>query len=457
LADSPDLSPHVEAFLRAIGEDESAARRVLEEHPAIVDASIHVAAAAADTDRVALMLERDRALANAPFGDDNRTPILCACASTFHALGPQRAASSLRVVELLLEHGADPNAYVLVDEGEHGGKIPALYFACVSNNVPVVRLLLERGAAVNDGESSYHSAQRNHRECLELLLAHGEDISSRHPQWNNTPLYFLAGHQDDQNGTAPWFLGFQWLLEHGADPNVWSYQSEETPLHAVATKPTLSAAVAGTLIAHGADVNRRRADGRTPFAIATRYGNTAVADRLRAHGASIEGVSPIDTFIGACLRADANAARALLAEHPSLVRGLAGEDRGMLAAAVWAGRVESVRLMIALGFDPSWRSESDTTPLHAAAWLGRPDMVRVLLEAGAPVNVSEDQYGSSPIGWAGHGSANCRAADDDYCEVVELLIGAGATVDASINRRNLGPQAMASPRVAKLLRSRGWA
>jgi ankyrin repeat protein len=326
----------------------------------------------------------------------------------------------------MLDAGADPNAYVLAEEGRpDSGRIPALYFACVSNNVPVVRLLLERGAAINDGESSYHSAQLNHRECLEALVAHGEDISHRHPRWTNTPLYFLAGHHDDQDGTAPWFLGFQWLLEHGADPNVTSYDKAETPLHAVAARPTLSAAVAEALIAHGADVNRPRADGRTPFALATRSGNIAVADLLRARGARTGDVSPLDVFMGACLRADAAAAHAMLTAHPDFAGELA-------------------------------RNEDGATPLHWAAWRGIVGVVRLLVELGAPVNAREEEFGSSPLGWAAHGSANCRTADDDYCEVVELLIAAGGTVEASINKWNEGPQSMASPRVATLLEDRGW-
>lgn len=336
-----------------------------------------------------------------------------------------KSADARRVAEML-DAGADPNAYVLAEEGRpESGRIPALYFACLSNNVPVVRLLLERGAALNDGESSYHSAQLNHRECLEALVAHGEDISHRHPRWKNTPLYFLAGHHDDQRGTAPWFLGFRWLLEHGADPNVASYEKAETPLHAVAANPTLSTAVAETLIAHGADVNRPRADGRTPIALATRAGNTAVADLLRARGASTDDVSPLDAFMGACSRADAPAARAMLAAHPEF----AGE----------------------LG-----RHENGATPLHWASWRGNVDVVRLLVELGAPVNAREEEFGSSPLGWAAHGSANCRSADDDYCGVVELLIAAGGTVEASINKWNEGPQSMASPRVAALLVDRGW-
>jgi ankyrin repeat protein len=55
----------------------------------------------------------------------------------------------------------------------------------------------------NDGESLHHSAQFGHLECLEMLLAHGANLSERHPNWNNTPLFFLAGHNNEKSGDAP--------------------------------------------------------------------------------------------------------------------------------------------------------------------------------------------------------------------------------------------------------------
>jgi ankyrin repeat protein len=66
-------------------------------------------------------------------------------------------------VRALLDHGADPNTYSV---GTGTDKLPALYFACVSNNPGVVKLLLERGAKPNDGESVYHAAEMNHRACM---------------------------------------------------------------------------------------------------------------------------------------------------------------------------------------------------------------------------------------------------------------------------------------------------
>src|SRR6185503_20459768 len=116
-----------------------------------------------------------------------------------------------------------------------------------------------------------HSAQENRRECLELLLAHGADLSGRNATHHNTPLYFLAGHRPGDSQARTALEGMEWLLEHGADPNVTSYDSAETPLHAAARTGWREAAA--LFLAHGADVNARRADRRTPYVIAVRNGH----------------------------------------------------------------------------------------------------------------------------------------------------------------------------------------
>src|SRR5262249_10165897 len=143
------------------------------------------------------------------------------------------AAASVAIGDRLLALGADPNTSTPVPGGQPG-RLSVLYRASERGNAGLVRLLLERGADPNDGESAYHAAERNHREVLELLLAHGAEISATHQPWNNTILYFLAGYPGDHTRAPDAAAGMQWLLEHGADPNVPSYDHRETPLHRVA-------------------------------------------------------------------------------------------------------------------------------------------------------------------------------------------------------------------------------
>ena len=79
-------------------------------------------------------------------------------------------------------------------------------------------------------------------------------------------------------------------------------------------------------------------------------------------------------------------------------------------------------------------------------------MVHALLALGAPIEQRDTTYGSSALGWAAHGSQECRSADDDYLAVVEALIAAGANRGASINRWGGTPESMASKRVAARIR-----
>lgn len=334
--------------------------------------------------------------------------------------------------------------------------LPPLYHACMANDLPRVRQLLAEGADPNDGESVFHSAQLNRRDCLELLLAHGADLSGRSADHGNTPLYFLAGHREDENGAATAVLGMRWLLTHGADPNVTSGESMETPLHCIARKGW-TASPAELLLAHGADVDAARADGRTAFVLAVRTGNAALADYLRSRGAETGGVAPVDRLLGACLRADEPEARAVLAAHPDLIVTLTEEDRGTVVQAVYDRREASVRLMTALGFDLSWEGAWGGTPLHHAAWLGNAALVRLLLAHDAPVNVRDKRFGSSPLAWAAHGSANHHDPGAEHPAVVALLLDAGSERASSINRWNEPPEHLSSPAVEQLLRARGFA
>ena len=125
--------------------------------------------------------------------------------------------------------------------------------------------------------------------------------------------------------------------------------------------------------------------------------------------------------------------------------------------AAQLGRVEAVRALVALGFDVGLEGPDGGTPLHQAAWWGRVEMTRALLELGAPVNVRDRPYGSTPLAWAAHGSANCRQADDDYIVVVDLLLDAGSEREPSYNHWKEPPENLASDAVAQHLRARGFA
>src|SRR5690606_5987241 len=152
-------------------------------------------------------------------------------------------------VRVLLDAGADPNAsFPIPDVSE---EIPALYFPCNNGKVELARLLLEHGANPTDGESVYHAAQNDQRECLELLVEFGADLNRGPDKHGNTPLHFLATHTPHNRITPKVLRGMQWLLEHGADPNIPSYSGRKDNPQAGET-PLLRAAAVG----HDANVLR---------------------------------------------------------------------------------------------------------------------------------------------------------------------------------------------------------
>jgi ankyrin repeat protein len=428
---------------------------ILARHPKAGVATPWTAAATGQPSVLTQLIDYRADFATMPHPGDDWPPILYAAASLLHRRDVTTAAGIRQCVELLLARGADANTFTLADGADPSSRIPALYHACMADHAALVELLLVHGADPNDGESIYHAAEHDHRASLEVLLRHGADPGSRHRHWKNTPLYFLAGYKEFHPQCPIATRGMAWLLEHGADPNVASYATEETPLHRFAAYGRGPEA-AELLLRHGAKIDQPRADGRTAYALAVRTGNVRMAEFLRERGADT-AVSDLDRFLGACIAGDATAAGELLARSPELVAGLAGEDRQTLALAAEEGNVAAVQLMVGLGFDLSWEGAWEGTPLHHAAWFGRPDMVRLLLELGAPLDVRDRQYGSSPIAWAAHGSRHCRRADDAYCAIVEMLLDAGSAREPAINKWNEPPESMASRRVAALLRRRGFA
>ena len=373
-------------------------------------------------------------------------------------------AGDLDAALALLNAGASPNESVQVGPDATHDRVPALYFACVSNNAGVARVLLEHGAFVNDGESLYHAAEFDHRECLELLRAHGADLSAAHAHWGNTPLYFLSGYTERSDRYASVLRGMEWLLRHGADPDRPSTvrsadgasTATESPLHRVAAAHQTDR-MARLLLAHGADVHLPTGSGRTAFAIATRSGNVAVAACLAAHGARTNLLDHIDRFLGACHAGDGAGARALLDARHGLPESLGAEANQALVWACERDNLPAVALMLDLGWRHDVEGPWGGTPLHWAAWFGSVAAVRCLVDHGAGVNVRDATYGSSPIAWAAHGSRFGRPGNDPaYLAIVRMLLDVGAERSASYNKWNEAPEGLASDAVAALLRSAGF-
>jgi ankyrin repeat protein len=414
---SRGLDDAVDAYLGAIQmQNGDEALRIVRAHPRIAEASLHVAATLGRTSDVARLIAEDPSRVSARAGQSPADPLLFLCYSPFFGESAERDAGLIASARALLDAGADPNTR----DAQHG--VPALYAVTGLRSIPAMaRLLLSAGANPTDGESVFHAAERFHEDALELLLDAGADLNER-GDWGNTPLYFLLRwwSLDRQPRTAQ---GVQWLLDHGADPNVPSGDDRENALH-VAARRGQPLDVIRSMLEHGADVHARRGDGRTAWFLARRGGFDAIAALLETAGAEPETLAPLDAVMAACARGDAAAVST--PESRALIPELPREDLLLLPEAAGDGRHATVLACLAAGFPVDITDGWGATALHHAVIHGQSEVARTLLAAGASISIRDTEHHATALGWATFGADHVADPGGDYEGCVRALLDAGA-------------------------------
>ena len=280
-------------------------------------------------------------------------------------------------------------------------------------------LLLDAGANPSDGVTLPLAASAGNIAALELLLAYGVDVNRPWATDGSAPVYAIL---DWARGTE----GANWLLAHGADPDPVFAATGETPLHKVAA--SWDVALAEALVSRGADLRRRRTDGRTPYEVAALNGNHDVAAWLLAHGAPGE-LSDVDRLVAACSRGDRPTVDAMLQERPNLRSEIGPEHYAAFYRAAERDDLAALEAMLACGFDPNRGDESiGKTALHVAAMEGWPDGVRLLLAHGGSVTARDREFHAPPLIWAAEGARRPKAGRD-HAAVGRLLLDAGSPVE----------------------------
>jgi ankyrin repeat protein len=293
----------------------------------------------------------------------------------------------------------------------------ALWGALIATGQPeLAELLLKSGANPTDGVSTHIAAGSGNVAALELLYRFGVNVNGI--PGGVPPLAYILGwmRPDDISGA-------KWLLEHGADPNLAWAQSGESPLHVAAQR--LDVKTVELLVSHGADVNRRRPDGRTAHTLAALHGNDEVAAWLLRHGAKNE-LSRIDRFVAACTFGNKAQAGSLLKEHPNLRNELRPEHHLMMHTPAERGDAQTLETMLQCGFDPNVKDSNGVEALHRASMGGHVEAVKVLLAKGASVNAVDGMFAATPLVWACEGWRHTSQNGADHVEVARLLLAAGS-------------------------------
>lgn len=387
------------------------AAEMLRENPELGSEDIYSACITGNVDAVQSMLNAEPQLINKRGGINDWEPLLYVC---YARLG-NATASTLPVVELLLERGADPDAYYMwgggyrftaltgaFGEGEQGEINQPEH----PNMLEVAKLLLDAGANPNECQSLYNRMFRSSNICLEMLLDYGLNTSHR----NN---WFVG--KDGGSGE---------LIPHEQRTLDYQMNWAVTNNHPKRVK---------LLVSHGVDINLTLTTGERPLKHASLSGYTEIRDFLIEQGATKERFKKIEKFIVACMNLERDTAREMLAEDADLISKAESHSPHLLSNAAAKNLTEVVRFLIELGFDVGLVGSQ--SPLHEAAYNGYLDLVRELVEVhGCDHHLRDLSHSGTPLGWA---MQKPQTHVVDYLASLDLDIFSAIAIDDADRVRQL--------------------
>jgi ankyrin repeat protein len=239
--------------------------------------------------------------------------------------------------------------------GTGGGGLTALVLAAREGDLESTKLLLDKGADVNQVTeytwSPLLTATNNrHYKLAEYLIERGANVNLAN-KGNWTPLYLATDNRNIEGGDFPvpkpdidHLDLIKFLLEHGANPNLRA--KDNTLTRTIFTMQWFFEA------------------GATPFVRAAQSSDLELLKLLVKHGADpMIKTDFLDTALTAA--AGIGWVEGVTYEHPAKMN------------------LETVKYLLDLGLDPNAANQDGRTPLMGAALKGRNEVVQLLVDRGA--------------------------------------------------------------------------
>jgi ankyrin repeat protein len=409
------------------------ANAILAANPDLAGRSIHAAAILGDDEQVRRFLVSEPASATAAGGARGWDPLTHLCFSRYLRLDPARSDGFVRAATALLDAGASANTgWTAEDHQPQPERESVLYGAAgVAHHAGLTRLLLDRGADPNDGETPYHAPETYDNAALQILVDSGRlsvdslaTILLRKTDWHD-------------------YDGIRWLLARDIDPNVMTHWGKTALHNAILSDNHI--AIVELLLDRGADplaIATRPERGspargrRTAVQMAARRGRGDVLEACAGRGISI-ALQGLERLLAACARHDAAAVTAAAASDPQSVSALQLDGGRFLAAFAGNDNADGVRLLLDLGVPvdaPLADGEGyfDVAPnslaIHVAAWRASHATVRRLIERGSPIDVPDGQ-GRTPLALAVRACVDSYWASRRSPESVRALLDGGASLN----------------------------
>jgi hypothetical protein len=163
--------------------------------------------------------------------------------------------------------------------------------------------------------------------------------------------------------------------------------------------------------------------------VARKFGHTEVAELILA------ALPPKARFIEAIWSGDDQRVRRALEFNPSVMKELQPQEHSLLPEAAWGYRLEAVRLMLEVGFDPHAMGPHRSTTLDRASFHGYADIVAMLLTCDPNPPLSQpNEFNSIPLRTCIYGSLNGwkTGHPQDHVRTLTLLLEAGSPVDPTL-------------------------
>jgi ankyrin repeat protein len=286
---------------------------------------------------------------------------------------PNDGAKLCRSADKIRKHveaNGDPNLQVTIRTGNSSdGELIESLLACAveSEDLPLVKLVVEKGAKINRRDVSRSAAAPLHHarnvDIAKFLLDKGAETNAK-TLTGDTPLFWAA---------SPEIASL--LIDRGANVKAINQQGE-TPLHRFTGGQTVNGEYkklklqsSQLLISGGADVNAPDFEGNSPL---HKVSDPDIAELLLAHGANVNAKNkklqtPLHTVASRTCRNSA-----------------------------------ALDFLLRKGADVNAQDNTGQTPLHISIEYGGAlckDRIFTLLKYGADVDL-KDRSGSSPLNQA---------------------------------------------------------
>jgi ankyrin repeat protein len=351
--------------------------------------------------------------------------------------------SNIAIVDVLLEFGADINArsswwagsYGVLDGApqqqadlliDRGASLDINSAAALARTDVILEMVSSDPSCVNhrggDGQTPLHVAAIS---VVDILLEHGAELETRCLDHSATAAQYAVTNSHKCRR----------LLDAGAKPDIFMAAAlgDTTLAQQVINADPLALASRVGSCPHTKAIDPR-ADRHiyfwklksqaTPLAVARAFGQPTIYQFLLDR-------SPVkQKFLAQCWAGDTAAAKKTIDQTTGLMGQLDEIERREMARAAWDGRLDVVKTMLDVGFDPHLPGDDHSTPLDRAAFHGHRQIVELLLQRDSkPPLEMKNAFGGTPLSCCGYGSIHSWKTGTDHLGTAAALIEAGAVID----------------------------